>query len=84
MQKIISLLALLALPLASACAGTIDKRTVWQGANAKADAPSAITAQSQSEWTQLWGQIGRNAPLAELPNGKMAVAIMIGMKRTGG
>lgn len=58
--------------------------TIWQGSQARVTQPMTIIARGQAEWESLWQQAGRDAPMPDLPDGKIAVAVMAGQKRSGG
>lgn len=55
-----------------------------QGTQARITVASVITATDPAEWTALWEQVGHAPPVGGLPPGKMAVAVTIGQKSTGG
>jgi hypothetical protein len=55
-----------------------------QGAHARIAVASIITAIDAAGWNALWEQVGHAPPAGGLPTGKMAVAVTIGQKSTGG
>lgn len=78
--------ALLPMTVGAAHASESDRGTVVlaQGAQARLAVASVITATDAAGWSALWEQVGHTPPVGGLPSGKMAVAVTIGRKSTGG
>lgn len=57
--------------------------TVWQGDRSAAAERAYVVARDAAEWTALWARVGEPAP-AGLPGGRMAVAVFLGPRDTGG
>ncbi len=55
----------------------------WKGQFCGVSAPGTRTAKTSQEWEGLWKEIGRPAPAQDL-KGKMAVAVFLGERPTGG
>lgn len=86
-----------ALPLLGACQTTPDATTAprsllpadaapdtyWQGDRSQAFERAYVVARNPQEWTDLWARVGDPAPVA-LPDDRMAVAVFLGPRDTGG
>lgn len=59
------------------------KQVTWHGSRADATALTLITARNEGEWQNMWQRVGE-APPAELPQDKMAVAVLVGQKPNPG
>ncbi len=77
-------LTLMTLLSSSACANNAGDLTVWHGAQSQAKTAGTEVVKDQAAWTQLWQRLNQPAPLAALADDKIAVAVTIGQKRTGG
>lgn len=87
-----------ALPLLGACQTTPDTAagasrsllpadaapgTYWQGDRSQAFERAYVVARNPQEWEDLWARVGDPAPAA-LPDDRMAVAVFLGPRDTGG
>lgn len=64
-------------------AGESAAGETWRGQNGAAAEPATIVARSDREWRDLWARIGEPPPVG-LPDGRMAVAILLGRRDTAG
>lgn len=75
------------LPMTAGAADAPDSgiaTVLAQGTHARIATASVITATDTAGWNALWEQLGHAPPDGGLPPGKMAVAVTIGQKSTGG
>lgn len=56
---------------------------VWQGDRSLAAERAYVTARTAGEWSDLWARVGEPAP-SSLPGDRMAVAVFLGPRDTGG
>lgn len=63
--------------------GNAFKTINWQGDSADATVLTFVTARNNAEWMNLWKRVGATAP-GELPQGKMAVAVLAGQRPNPG
>ena len=63
--------------------GAMPTRYNWSGLQAKATVQETVVARTEDEWQALWNRVQQKAP-AQLPDGKMAVAILLGERQTAG
>lgn len=63
--------------------GNAFKNVNWQGTKADATTLTFVTARNQGEWQNLWERVRQDSP-GELPQGKMAVAVLAGQKPNAG
>lgn len=67
-----------------ACANNVGVTPVAQGTQARVTEAGSIVAKDRAGWDDLWMRLGQTPPAGGLPDGKMAVAVTLGQKRTGG
>ncbi|GAA4248760.1 protease complex subunit PrcB family protein [Azospirillum formosense] len=93
----VALLALaVALPLLGACQtapdgaeaqallpADADPGTYWQGDRSQAYERAYVVARNPQEWNDLWARVGEAAP-GPLPGDRMAAAVFLGPRDTGG
>ncbi|MDQ2105004.1 protease complex subunit PrcB family protein [Azospirillum isscasi] len=85
-----------ALPLLGACQTTADGAgqpslipadagpgTYWQGDRSQAFERAYVVARGPQDWADLWARVGEAAP-SPLPGDRMAVAVFLGPRDTGG
>ena len=86
----------IALPLLGACQTTsdgaerqslipadADPGTYWHGDRSQAYERAYVVARSPQDWSDLWTRVGEAAP-GSLPGDRMAVAVFLGPRDTGG
>ncbi len=80
------------MPLAAAAQNAYDPQNVQKaevllvgkGAHAAENRETTIVATDRSGWDYMWARIGKMPPSGGLKEGQMAVAILIGERRTAG
>ena len=60
-----------------------DPGTYWQGDRSQAYERAYVVARNPQDWSDLWARVGEAAPLP-LPGDRMAVAVFLGPRDTGG
>lgn len=86
----------IALPLLGACQTTsdgaerqslipadADPGTYWHGDRSQAYERAYVVARNPQDWSDLWARVGEAAP-GSLPGDRMAVAVFLGPRDTGG
>ncbi|MDP6474461.1 MAG: protease complex subunit PrcB family protein [Alphaproteobacteria bacterium] len=87
MQKIITAL-FIALTLALAqplAAQESDGETLeWSGAHSSRAEYSVVVARGEEAWRELWAGLSKSPPVALDSDSQIAIAVFLGMRRTGG
>ncbi|QCO02259.1 protease complex subunit PrcB family protein [Azospirillum argentinense] len=60
-----------------------DPGTYWQGDRSQAYERAYVVARNPQEWNDLWARVGEAAP-GPLPGDRMAAAVFLGPRDTGG
>ena len=60
-----------------------DPGTYWQGDRSQAYERAYVVARNPQDWSDLWARVGEAAP-GSLPGDRMAVAVFLGPRDTGG
>lgn len=81
--RLLILLTLAAAPMSARAGWFSADPLVWSGGYAHGEEASTLVARDETAWAALWDKIGKPAP-QPLPQGKMAVAVFLGQRRTGG
>ncbi len=56
----------------------------WSGAHSPRAAFSVVVARNDTEWRQLWTDLSQPSPVALDTANQMAIAVFLGLRRTGG
>lgn len=85
MRALLALALWVGAPSGSAAAKEkiVSQDQQWKGQFCGVSAPETRTAKTPEQWEALWKDIGRPAPAVDL-SGKMAVAVFLGERPTGG
>lgn len=70
-------------PAAALTEEGIDGVTEWRGQQSGAQGRAFLVARSEPEWQTLWERVG-SPPPGPLPTDRMALAIFLGARNTGG
>jgi len=63
--------------------GGAEPGTAWQGDHSAVAERLEVVARSADDWRGLWARVGV-APPESLPDGRMAIALFLGARATGG